>query len=182
MLKFLRGYLSRFLPHIIISTTILLTLGLFSWGVAHDAVYHSIRVVRVVDGDTLMLANGQRVRLLGIDTPEYHESDKLDRDSKRLNISKKDIQKSGYQAYRFTQRLVEGKKIKLEFDQEKIDKFNRLLAYVYLEDGTFLNADIVQSGYATVCMIPPNKRYYKKLLELERDAKQNKRGFWSIEQ
>ena len=105
---------------------------------------------RVVDGDTFVLANGERVRLLGIDTPEKHESDKLDRDSERSGRDKKTIQRLGELAGKYTKKLIEGKKVILvpEPNHENKDKYGRLLRYVYLEDGTFVNKKIVEDGYA----------------------------------
>ncbi|MCP4650179.1 MAG: thermonuclease family protein [PVC group bacterium] len=140
--------------------------------------YDNVLVRRVVDGDTLKLENKQRVRLLGIDTPEYHESDKLYRDSRRLKKDIKTIQKMGYASYQYTKKLVEGKRVQLEFDKQRFDTYDRLLAYVYLKDGTFLNASLVEDGYATVYIIPPNIKYEQELLKLQNEAKQQKRGLW----
>ena len=118
--------------------------------------YSNILVTRAVDGDTLVLENNERVRLIGIDTPEMHESNKLQRDSQRTKQDVGVIQKMGRQAYAFTKELVEGKRVSLEFDVERYDKYKRLLAYVYLKDGTFINAEIVKAGYASLMTYPPN--------------------------
>ena len=84
----------------------------------------SFKCTRVVDGDTIILSTKERVRLIGVDTPE----------TKHPN---KPVEQYGKEASAFTTRIVEGKKVTLEYDQEKRDKYGRLLAYVYLEDGTF---------------------------------------------
>lgn len=143
--------------------------------------YGNVLVVRVIDGDTLKLENNKRVRLIGIDTPEYHQSRKLDRDSLRLHKDKETIQKMGYLAYQYTRNLLEGKRVRLEFDFEKFDKYDRLLAYVYLPDGTFINGKLVEGGYAAVYTIPPNVRYAQNLLKLQQQARLAKRGFWQEE-
>jgi len=88
------------------------------------------------------------------------------------------IQELGKRAYEFTKKLVEGKRVSLEFDVERYDKYKRLLAYVYLKDGTFVNAEIVKQGYASLMTIPPNAKYSNLLLKLYQEARANKRGLW----
>jgi micrococcal nuclease len=131
-----------------------------------------------VDGDTLQLETGERVRLIGVDTPEMHESNKLYRDSQRTKQDIRVIQELGRRAWLFTKNLVESKRVRLEFDVEKYDKYDRLLAYVYLKDGTFVNAEIVKEGYASLMSIPPNVKYADLFLKLYQEARQNRRGLW----
>jgi micrococcal nuclease len=140
--------------------------------------YSSIVVSRVVDGDTLLLADGQRVRLIGIDTPEMHDSRKLDKDARRSQQDKSVIQELGKRSFEFTRALVEGKKVKLEFDVEKKDVYERVLAYVFLEDGTFVNAEIVKQGYASLMTYPPNVKYADLFSKLYQEARENHRGLW----
>jgi len=140
--------------------------------------YADILITRAVDGDTLVLESGERVRLIGIDTPEMHESKKLYRDAQRSGQDVTTIQKLGRRAYEFTKDLVEGKRVSLEFDVEKYDRYKRLLAYVYLKDGTFVNAKIVEEGYASLMTYPPNVKYADLFLKLYREARQNQRGLW----
>ena len=140
--------------------------------------YNDVLVTRVVDGDTLVLENSQRVRLIGIDTPEIHDSFKLSRDIKRSGTDAASIKRMGKESYEFTKKLVEGKKVKLEFDVERYDKYKRILAYVYLADGTFVNAEIVAQGYASLLTYPPNVKYADLFLKLYRLARENKRGLW----
>lgn len=151
----------------------------FPFGKKHD--YNKILVKRVIDGDTLQLEDGQRVRLIGIDTPEMHESDKLYRDSQRTHQDTRTIKELGRRAYEFTKKLAEGKYVKLEFDVEKHDRYNRLLAYVYLEDGIFVNAEIIKQGYASLMTIPPNVKHADLFLKLHQEARENKRGLWKEE-
>jgi micrococcal nuclease len=140
--------------------------------------YEDILVTRAVDGDTLKLESGERVRLIGIDTPEMHESEKLYRDSKRSGQDIATIQSLGRKAYKFTRELVEGKRVRLEFDVEKNDKYKRLLAYVYLKDGTFVNAEIVKQGYGSLMTYPPNVKHVELFKDLYKEARENKRGLW----
>lgn len=142
------------------------------------ADYNNIYVKRVVDGDTLLLENGERVRLIGIDTPEMHESEKLYRDSRRTGEDVRTIQALGRRAYEFTRKLVEGKRVHLEFDVEKRDRYSRLLAYVYLPDGTFVNAEIVRQGYASLMTFPPNVKYVNLFTKLYQEARLGHRGLW----
>ena len=84
----------------------------------------------------------------------------------------------GREASDFTRRLVEGKRVRLVFDVQKYDKYGRLLAYVYLEDGTFVNSRIIGEGYAQVMTIAPNVKYAKTFLKLEMEARQKAVGLW----
>ena len=140
--------------------------------------YSDILVKRAVDGDTLVLESGERVRLIGIDTPEMHESGKLYRDAGRTKQDVTTIQKLGRRSYEFTRGLVSGKQVSLEFDVERYDRYKRLLAYVYLKDGIFVNAEIVKEGYASLMTYPPNVKYADLFLRLYQEARQNKRGLW----
>jgi micrococcal nuclease len=165
-----------------IFTTFFILCVLCSCSNGEDAGYHGgfsdILVRRVVDGDTLLLDTGERVRLIGIDTPEMHESEKLQRDARRSQNEPSAIQQMGRTAYEFTRNLVEGKRVRLEFDVEKRDRYNRLLVYVYLKDGTFVNAEIVKEGYASLMTYPPNVKYADLFLRLYQEARQNRRGLW----
>ncbi len=182
----------------IIISIIVLSLGFIAWAMADEPIkvyntedwkwsipfgktynYTDILVSRVVDGDTLKLESGEKVRLIGIDTPEMHESNKLYRDSQRTGQDTSAIQKLGQRAYEFTKKLVEGKRVSLEFDVEKYDKYNRLLAYAYInKEGTFVNAEIIKQGYASLMSIPPNVKYADLFLKLYQEARKNKRGLW----
>lgn len=135
-------------------------------------------VARVVDGDTIKLSNNERIRLIGVDTPELHYSDKLLRDSKRSGKDIKTIQSLGAKASGFTKNLCLNKKVRLEYDVEKHDRYGRLLAYVYLEDGTFVNAKIIEEGYGQIMTVPPNVRHADYFLKLERQARDGKKGLW----
>lgn len=153
--------------------------GTFKIPLGQSYDYNDISVTRVIDGDTLQIETGERVRLIGIDTPEVHESDKLYRDSQRTRQDVNTIKAMGQRAWRFTRDLVEGKRVRLEFDAQRYDKYDRLLAYVYLKDGRFVNAEIVKEGYASLMSIPPNVKYEDLFLKLSQEARNQKRGLWS---
>jgi micrococcal nuclease len=89
---------------------------------------------QVTDGDTIRIGD-ERIRLIGVDTPETKDR-------------RKPVQYFGKEATAFTQRVVEGKHVRLEYDQQRHDKYGRILAYVYLDDGTFVNAEIIKQGCA----------------------------------
>lgn len=155
--------------------------GDWKWSIPFGKNYNyaDILVKRVIDGDTLELESGERVRLIGIDTPEVHESNKLHRDSQRSGEDISTIQKLGKRSWDFTKKLAEGQRVSLEFDVEKYDKYNRLLAYVYLKkEGTFVNAEIIKQGYASLMTFPPNVKYADLFTKLYQDARKNKRGLW----
>lgn len=137
-------------------------------------------VERAVDGDTLKLSDGRRVRLIGVDTPELHYSEKLLRDSRRTHRDIKAIQEMGRQAAEFTRQLCEGKIVRIETDVRKFDKYGRTLAYIYLEDGTFINAKIVEAGYGQVMTIPPDVKYADYFLKLQREAREGHKGLWAV--
>lgn len=145
--------------------------------VQKDEQSEFILVERVIDGDTFKMAGGERVRLLGIDTPEKFQSGKLDKDSKKSGQDKKTIQTLGQMASDYVKKLAEGKKVRLvkEPGTDK-DKYGRSLRYVYLEDGTLINAKILQDGYANVYPTPISK--IDEFRKYEREAREKKRGLW----
>lgn len=140
--------------------------------------YNKVLVTYVIDGDTLKLENGEKVRLVGIDTPESKQNAKLKRDLKKTDKDAVTLINMGKKASRFTNSLASKKYVRLEFDVEKRDRYNRLLAYVYLPDGRMLNAEIIKAGYAQILSIPPNVKYQDLFLELQQEARDNNRGLW----
>jgi micrococcal nuclease len=144
-----------------------------------DNTKEYVVVKRVVDGDTFLLSNGERVRLLGIDTPEKYESKKLDKDVEATKQDKKTIKKLGQLASDYVKNFVEGKKVYLEKEPNYDDKdrYGRLLRWVYLEDGTFINGKIIKDGYAQVYEKFPVSKL-EELRKNQKDARENKRGLW----
>lgn len=140
------------------------------------------RVVRVIDGDTIQArlsnARTERVRLIGMDTPEVYESEKLERDSRESGRSREEIQALGRLASGFTKKHLDGKDVGLELDVQMRDRYGRLLAYVWLSDGTLFNFLILREGYAQVLTIPPNVKYTELFLACQREAREKRRGLW----
>ncbi len=131
-----------------------------------------IKVVRVIDGDTIELENKQVVRYIGIDSPELHHP-------------KKPVQCFGKEAYEKNKELVEGKVVKLEKDVSETDKYKRLLRYVFLYDppstpeALFINKYLVTEGYANAATFPPDVKYADVFVAEQKNASTNKKGLWN---
>jgi len=125
-------------------------------------------VERVVDGDTIIVAGGHRIRLIGIDTPETKDP-------------RRPVQCFGREASAFlTDLLPRGTGVRLVGDVEARDVFDRTLAYAYrLPDGLFVNADLVRQGYARLLTIPPNVAHTDELVVLAEQAREASRGLWA---
>src|SRR6266508_3558798 len=129
-------------------------------------------VQRVVDGDTLVLGTGERVRLIGVNTPETKHP-------------QKPVEVFGKEASAFTKRMVEGKLVRLEYDpvasrrSDGKDRYSRTLAYVFLQDGTHLNAEIIRQGYGFAVSGSPPRKYQNQFRQLEREAREQRRGLWA---
>ena len=119
-------------------------------------------VTRVIDGDTIIIGTGQRVRYIGIDTPEVYP----------------EMEDWGMEAWEANRRLVEGKKVRLERDVSETDKYSRLLCYVFVDD-IFVNAELVRLGLAESKSYPPDTKYQNHLEKLEAEARQAGRGMWA---
>jgi len=119
-----------------------------------------VSVTRVIDGDTIEIEGGYYVRYIGIDTPEKGEP--LYGEATEAN-----------------RNLVEGKKVYLEKDVEDKDEYGRLLRYVWV-DNTMVNAELVRLGYAYSYSYPPNTKYQAYFLQLEKEAREQRLGLWSL--
>jgi len=117
------------------------------------------------DGDTIILSDGRRVRYIGINTPEVAHKDQP-------------AEPFAQKAHSYNRKLVQGKKVRLENDQQLTDTYGRTLAYVFLRDGTFVNAALIQAGYAYCLYVKPNTRYYLKLRDQQRGAMRRHKGMW----
>jgi len=127
----------------------------------------TVRVVEVVDGDTIRVdLNGEEtpVRLIGIDTPE--------KDGPYT-----DEECFGEQATRYTAEALGGRDVELEFDVERTDRFDRTLAYVWIDDG-LLNERILEEGYAVLATFPPSVRYVDRFTAAQRGAREKQAGLW----
>jgi micrococcal nuclease len=128
------------------------------------------RVLRVVDGDTILVAidgRQERVRYIGVDTPETVKPHTR-------------VQCFGKRASSANHRLVDGRTVRLVADAEARDRYGRLLAYVYRAgDGLFVNEALLRGGYATTLTIAPNVRFADRFAALARQARDAGRGLWS---
>lgn len=119
----------------------------------------------VNDGDTIVLDNGETVRYIGINSPEIAHRNKK-------------AELYGYEAKTFNKELVFMQEVHLEFDKIKYDRYGRMLAYVFLKDGTFVNKAMVEKGYAYCLPYPQNNGNEAILLKAQRKAMFAKRGIW----
>lgn len=132
----------------------------------------SAKVVRVVDGDTIEIEGGQTVRYIGIDTPETVHPQKT-------------VECFGREASNKNKELVEGKFVQLEKDVSEVDKYGRLLRYVYVDPSTssgqviFVNELLVKEGFAHASSYPPDVKYQDLLNSVQKDAQSQNKGLWA---
>jgi micrococcal nuclease len=132
-----------------------------------DAV--SAKVQRVTDGDTFVATvkgRRERIRVIGVDTPESVAPNRPD-------------EPYGEEASDFAKRHLDGETVRLAGDAEPRDRYGRMLAYVWLADGTFWNALLVAEGYAQQLTIPPNVTYAPLFRRLVSEARREDRGLWA---
>lgn len=123
-------------------------------------------VDHVIDGDTFVTKDGSHIRLLGINTPEIGRTGKKNQpfsNKARLKLTE----------------LIFHKKLRLEFGDRYKDRYGRLLAHAYTEDGTWINAKLIEASLAHVYSFPDNRIYTRKLITLENKTKKLKQGIWS---
>ena len=125
---------------------------------------------RVIDGDTVQLADGRLVRYIGIDTPEVRR--------KEGQTWVMDPEPYAREATEANRRLVEGRRVRLEYDAQTQDRYGRLLAYVYVGD-LFINAKLIEDGLAQPITIPPNVRFAEQFHALSRRAREQQKGLWN---
>lgn len=119
-----------------------------------------IKVKEVVDGDTIVLSNGEKVRYIGIDTPEKEEPFYTD-------------------ATKANQEMLNGKKITLEYDAERKDTYGRTLAYVWV-DSFLVNAELIKKSLARIYFISPNLKYRSLFIDLQGLVRKKNLGIWSV--
>lgn len=126
-------------------------------------------VERIIDGDTLLLTDGTRIRLIGVDTPE----------TKHPN---RPVEPLGPEATEFVKQHIQGQTISLQFDRERRDRYQRVLAYVYVGEW-FLNEELIRAGFSRAETGYPYSNLMKKRFQkAEADARDNHTGIWALEQ
>jgi len=139
--------------------------------IATDApILIQAKVIRVVDGDTFVAkveGKEEKIRLLLVDTPETVHP-------------KKPVQPFGPEASKFTKEKLKDQTVGLEFDVGERDRYGRLLAYVYLPDGTMLNELLLEKGLAQVVVFQPNVKYVDRFREIQKQAREKKLGIWGL--
>lgn len=150
-----------------IRSLLLLYLTLIGCSSSYD--YSHIKVEEVIDGDTVRLENGQLLRYIGVDTPEVR--------IRENNTWSYKPQPFALEAKEFNKKLLEGKYVRVEFDVDKYDSYGRLLGYVFLGN-IFVNAKLLEEGYAVLYSRPPNIKYVKKFIKLQEQARREKKGLW----
>lgn len=132
---------------------------------ATETAPDGVRVVRVIDGDTFEIEGGERVRLIGVDTPE----------TVKPNTP---VECFGAESSAYLKNLIEGKVVRLVRDRTDRDRYARLLRYAYLGD-VFVNEKIVREGYAEATAYRPDTREQAVLDAAEAEAREEKRGRFS---
>jgi len=122
-------------------------------------------VKRVYDGDTLVLENNQRVRLLSINTPE-------------ISSHYREAEPGGIEARDWLKNQLSENQVYLQYDTEKRDRYDRLLAYAWTPDGDFINEKLLQKGLAALTLKPPNLQYADQLIAAQQQAINQKQGIW----
>lgn len=133
-----------------------------AWGAPQAERRLSVQISRVFDGSSFLIGNGLRGALIGVAAPSLHA-------------------KGGKESFAFLKKLLEGKTVKVEIDEQLVDSFGQARYYVFLPDGTFVNALVLLRGYARAVIKHPNIRRRDELLKAENLAKTFKRGIWGDE-
>ena len=128
----------------------------------------SVRVIRVIDGDTIEIEGNKKVRYIGINSPEFYRD---------TTGKKTGEQCFANESYLENKRLVEGKTIRIEKDVSETDKYGRLLRFVYI-DKIFVNEYLISNGYAKIMTIKPDIKLSQQFKIDEKEAKENDRGLW----
>jgi micrococcal nuclease len=148
------------------------------------------RVLEITDGDTVVLESFDEVRLIGIDTPEKYDGQRLNKQAAEHGLTEEEIQAMGEQASSITTNLLAGQSVYVELDIEELDRYGRILAYLYLEDSggdwtyqgkTYkqVNLEIMRSGWAEPLTITPNVAYAELYREAGSTARNAGIGMWA---
>lgn len=128
-----------------------------------------VKVVKVIDGDTIEIEGGQKLRYIGIDTPET------------VDLTKP-VQCFGREATEANNKIIGGQEVFLEKDVSETDKYGRVLRYVYLSSASgqllMVNEYLVKEGYARSSSYPPDIKHQKQLKQAESEARLANKGLW----
>ena len=125
----------------------------------YDYSLNNVRASHIVDGDTFYLS----VRLIGIDSPERNE----------------DLYR---EASDYLRELLRGRRVRIEQDEEQLDRYGRILGYVYVEheeEEILVNEEMIRQGYAEAKDYPPNTQFSERFDEAEQEAREHRRGIWA---
>ncbi len=129
-----------------------------------QAARRTVKIIRVIDGDTVVTSDKATLRLAGIDTPETGSKGRAGQPFSRAAKAK-------------LERMVRGRRVEMELAEETRDRYGRLLAYIFLK-GRLVNLELVEEGLARVYIIGPNTRYAAELIQAEQRARRAKKGLW----
>lgn len=134
-------------------------------------------VEKVTRADVILLNTGKKYRLIGLNGPDAPKSKAVKRDNYGIVIEEQSPETTlNDKAFAYAQKLLENKRVRLEFDFENKDENFYTYAYVFLEDGTFVNAEILRQGYASLKITPANTKYAEQLRKAYQDAHNERRG------
>jgi len=146
----------------------LLTVILFRTPVVLGAEKQTALVREVLTGDTVRLESGKTLKFIGLQAPPLQSIIPL-------------MRQYGSEALEFNKNKAAGKKILIEWGSQIRDDQKNFLGYVFLEDGTFINREILKAGHAKLRIIPPNIRYADEFQKCELEARRNRSGIWKDE-
>lgn len=132
-----------------------------------------LEISKFVDGESFWVKNPngkeEKIRFIGMNAP------------RSTNSGRTKIEYFGTEPSAYVKRPTTGKKVRLEYEVQRYDRYQRILAYIYLEDGTFLNAHLVEEGFAPAATYPPDVKHDELSAELERKARNERKGLWGTQ-
>jgi len=149
---------------ILVISILILIIGLIILFYSKNNNESFFKVIKVIDGDTIVLEGGEIVRYIGIDTPE---------------TNKENGDCFSQEAFDKNKELVEGKEVKLRKDVSERDKYGRLLRYVWVND-LFVNEYLVKQGYASASTFPPDVKYADDFVKYQKQARKDNLGLWDF--
>ncbi len=134
-------------------------------------------VEKVFNSGLIILSDGRKIKLIGLKPLDAPKRKKPKRNKYNIVVEEDDpVLPLEQIAHDFINTLLKEKKVRLEFDNQYRDDESYILAYVFLSDGTFVNAEILRQGFADLHIAPPNTKYKSKLKNAYKEARREKRG------